>query len=316
MSPRTDAVIDVVGLRKRFGSFRALDGLDLRVAPGEVAGFLGPNGAGKSTTIRVLLGLYRHDGGHARVFGADPLSDSVDIHRRLAYVPGDVNLWPQLTGGECIDLLLSLRGVRVESGSRKSELIDRFELDPTKKASTYSKGNRQKVALIAALCADAELLILDEPTSGLDPLMTRQFMDCVRERAAAGSAVLMSSHILAEVEELCETVTIIRAGRTVQSGSLADLRHLRRSRVTATVAGDLGDLSIVDGVHDLDVHDGVVVFTVDDAALGTVTRALAGLDVSALAVEPPSLEELFLHAYSDDPAFVDQPALSDDGTQP
>ncbi|AZG45366.1 ABC transporter ATP-binding protein [Gordonia insulae] len=299
MTLGTDAVIDVSGLRKSFGSFHALDGLDLRVRAGEVAGFLGPNGAGKSTTIRVLLGMYRYDDGHVRVFGADPLADAVRIHRRLAYVPGDVNLWPQLTGGECIDLLLSLREVRIESASRKAELIDRFELDPTKKASTYSKGNRQKVALIAALCADSELLILDEPTSGLDPLMTREFADCVRDRAATGSAVLMSSHILAEVEELCETVTIIRAGRTVQSGPLAELRHLRRSRVTATVSGDVGALAHVDGVHDFAVDGDAVTFTVDDAGLSAVTQALAGHDVRALAVQPPSLEELFLHAYAD-----------------
>lgn len=292
-------VIDVAGLHKRFGSIRALDGLDLVVRQGEVAGFLGPNGAGKSTTIRILLGLYQFDDGRVRVFGRDPLADAVAIHQRLAYVPGDVNLWPQLTGGECIDLLLSLRNVRVESAARKAELIDRFELDPTKKASTYSKGNRQKVALIATLCADSELLILDEPTSGLDPLMTHEFVTCVRERAATGTAVLMSSHLLAEVEQLCETVTIIRAGRTVQSGSLAELRHLRRSRVTATVAGDTRDLAGIVGVHDFTADGASVSFTVDDTGLTGVTRALAGHDVTALAVEPPSLEELFLHAYSD-----------------
>lgn len=292
-------VVEVAGLQKRFGRFLALDGLDLEVRRGEVAGFLGPNGAGKSTTIRILLGLYRADGGQVCVFGQNPLTDAVAIHRRLAYVPGDVNLWPQLTGGECIDLLLSLRGVRAESVSRRAELIERFELDPTKKSSTYSKGNRQKVALVAALAADAELLILDEPTSGLDPLMTHQFVSCVRERAAAGSAVLMSSHLLAEVEQLCETVTIIRSGRTVQSGTLNELRHLRRSRVTATLSGDAGDLAGVTGVHDFVVDGASVTFTVDDSGLAAVTRALAGHEVSALSVEPPSLEELFLQAYSD-----------------
>ncbi|OPX16401.1 ABC transporter ATP-binding protein [Gordonia sp. i37] len=293
-------VIEVAGLTKHFGSFRVLDGLDLRVRPGEVAGFLGPNGAGKSTTIRVLLGLYRYDGGTVRVFGADPHADAVAIHSRLAYVPGDVNLWPQLTGGQCIDLLLSLRGIRAESASRRAELIDRFDLDPTKKASTYSKGNRQKVALIAALATDTELLILDEPTSGLDPLMTHQFTECVRECATQGSAVLMSSHILAEVEQLCDTVTIIRDGRTVQSGSLRDLRHLRRSRVTATVAGDSADLASVTGVHDFEQRaEGEVTFTVDDTGLVAVTRELAERDVRTLAVTPPSLEELFLHAYGE-----------------
>ncbi|MBD0863934.1 ABC transporter ATP-binding protein [Gordonia sp. zg691] len=292
-------VIEAAGLRKRFGSFTALDGLDLQVNSGEVAGFLGPNGSGKSTTIRILLGMYRHDGGRAEVFGLDPATDSVPIHRRLAYVPGDVNLWPQLSGGECIDLLLSLREVTRPGATRKNELIERFELDPTKKASTYSKGNRQKVALIAALATDTELLILDEPTSGLDPLMTNEFGACVRERAAEGTAVLMSSHILSEVEELCETVTIIRAGVTVQTGTLAELRHLRRSRVTVTAAGVLDDLATIPGVYDFDAEGTSATFTVDDAGLAAVTRALAATEVRALSVEPPGLEELFLHAYSD-----------------
>ncbi|MFT4200379.1 ATP-binding cassette domain-containing protein [Gordonia sp. (in: high G+C Gram-positive bacteria)] len=297
-------VIEVGDLVKTFGSVRALDGLDLTVGQGEVAGFLGPNGAGKSTTIRILLGMYRRDGGQARVFGADPFTDAVGIHARLAYVPGDVSLWPQLTGGECIDVLLRLRGVD-PAGSRKDELIGRFELDPTKRSGTYSKGNRQKIALIAAFAADAELLILDEPTSGLDPLMARHFQDCVAEAAGRGSAVLMSSHILGEVEELCESVTIIRAGKTVQSGTLDDLRHLRRSRVRATVAGGVpaAALGAIDGVHDLQtsVVDGgtEVSFTVAEGGLDAVTTALGKLSVSRLLVEPPSLEELFLHAYDD-----------------
>ncbi|GAA1481324.1 ABC transporter ATP-binding protein [Gordonia sinesedis] len=299
-----DAVIDARGLRKRFGRFTALDGLDLRVGPGEVAGFLGPNGAGKSTTIRILLGMYRRDGGDARVFGADPHADAVAIHRRLAYVPGDVDLWPQLTGGECIDMLLSLRDVRGESATRRTELIDRFELDPTKKAGTYSKGNRQKVALIAAFAAHTDLLILDEPTSGLDPLMTREFATCVRAAAEAGTAILMSSHILAEVAELCETVTIIRAGTTVQAGRIADLQHLQRSRVTVVGGTDTGagarladDLATAPGMHDLQVAGATVTFTVDDAGLGGMAAVLARHDIVSLAVEPPSLEELFLHAY-------------------
>ncbi|MGW0037721.1 ATP-binding cassette domain-containing protein [Gordonia sp. NPDC003376] len=299
-----DVVIDIRGLRKTFGRFVALDGLDLTVRAGETAGFLGPNGSGKSTTIRILLGLYRSDAGSVRIFGADPFADAVAVHRRLAYVPGDVSLWPQLTGGECIDLLLDMRDVGDQSRSRREELVERFELDPTKKTSAYSKGNRQKVALVAALSADTELLILDEPTAGLDPLMTRVFADCVRERAAGGTAVLMSSHVLSEVEELCESVTIIRAGRTVQAGTLARLRHLRRSRVTALVLGDPGVLAGIDGVHDLEVgvparHGTPVTFTVDAAALGEVTGALGRAGVGDLSVEPPTLEELFLHAYSD-----------------
>ncbi|NMO01572.1 ABC transporter ATP-binding protein [Gordonia sp. TBRC 11910] len=290
-------VIEAQGLIKRFGTFTALDGLDLSIDAGEVAGFLGPNGAGKSTTIRILLGLYRHDGGQVSVFDADPFADAVAIHRRIAYVPGDVSLWPQLSGGECIDLLLSLRGVRATSATRKAELIERFELDPTKKSGTYSKGNRQKVALIAAFAADAELLILDEPTSGLDPLMANHFVVNVRDAAARGSAVLMSSHILAEVEELCESVTIIRAGKTVEAGTLAALRHLRRSRVSV-IADGVSALADVDGVHDFAATgDDAVTFTVSDTGMSAVTKVLGGLTVRSLTVEPPSLEELFLHAY-------------------
>lgn len=291
-------VIDVRGLRKQFGKFTALDGLDLTVERGEVAGFLGPNGAGKSTTIRILLGMLGHDGGHVRVFDGDPHTDAVAIHRRLAYVPGDVTLWPQLTGGECIDLLLQLRGAQA-AASRRAELIDRFELDPTKKARSYSKGNRQKVALVAAFAADTDLLVLDEPTTGLDPLMTREFTRCVAARAAAGTAVLMSSHLLAEVDELCSTVTIIRSGKTVQSGRIDDLRHLRRSRVTTATARSV-DLAGIPGVHDLQPFgDDEVTFTVDNAALPAVTAALSGAGVERLSIAPPSLEELFLQNYSD-----------------
>ncbi|MGB3707369.1 ATP-binding cassette domain-containing protein [Gordonia sp. (in: high G+C Gram-positive bacteria)] len=291
-------VIDVQGLRKTFGKFTALDGLDLRVEAGDVAGFLGPNGSGKSTTIRILLGMLGHDGGTATVFGMDPHRDAVAIHRRIAYVPGDVTLWPQLTGGECIDLLLQLRGIDPAALPARAELIDRYELDPTKKSRSYSKGNRQKVALIAALAADTDLLVLDEPTSGLDPLMVREFARNVTERAQRGAAVLMSSHLLAEVDELCNTVTIIRGGRTVQAGRLDDLRHLRRSRVTAAVAAG-GGLTNLPGIYDLEpLGDGEVTFTVDDAALPAVTAALSGAGVTRLAIEPPSLEELFLQNYS------------------
>ena len=245
-------VISVSGLVKKFGQFRALDGLDLTVSPGEVHGFLGPNGAGKSTTIRSLLGLLRTDGGTASVFGLDPWRDAVAIHRRLAYVPGDVALWPNLSGGETVDLLLRMRDADPAT-SRREELLERFQLDPTKKGRAYSKGNRQKVALVAAFAADAELLILDEPTSGLDPLMEEVFNDCVAERTAAGATVLLSSHILSEVERLADRVTIIREGRTVETGTLADLRHLRRSHVRAEVSGPVPDLTGLRGVYDVSV---------------------------------------------------------------
>ncbi|UQE75773.1 ABC transporter ATP-binding protein [Gordonia sp. PP30] len=293
-----NAVVDVRGLVKHFGRFVALDGLDLSVAPGEVAGFLGPNGAGKSTTIRILLGLLRRDAGEVRLFGHDPHRDAVAVHRRLAYVPGDVTLWPHLTGGECIDLLLALRGRQTAAAASRAELIERFDLDPGKRAQTYSKGNRQKVALIAALCTDTDLLVLDEPTSGLDPLMTREFTLAVRERASHGAAVLMSSHLLSEVEELCSTVTIIRDGATVLAGSLEALRHLRRSsvRVSAAAVGP-ETLAGVDGVHDLSRDGESLVFTVDAGALGGVLSRLAALDPSSVSITPPSLEDLFLQTY-------------------
>src|SRR5690242_2808172 len=230
----TDA-ISVSGLHKSFGRTHALNGLDLTVSTGEVHGFLGPNGAGKSTTIRILLGLLRADAGTARLLGGDPWRDTAELHRRLAYVPGDVNLWPNLSGGEVIDLLGRLRGG--VDAKRRARLLERFDLDPTKKGRAYSKGNRQKVALIAALASDVELLILDEPTSGLDPLMEAVFRDCVTEERDRGRTVLLSSHILAEVEALCERVSIIRSGRVVDTGTLADMRHLSR----LTIEADLSD---------------------------------------------------------------------------
>ena len=232
------APIEITGLVKTFGSTRALDGLDLTVSEGEVHGFLGPNGAGKSTTIRVLLGLLRKDAGDVRLLGGDPWRQAASLHRRLAYVPGDVNLWPTLTGGEVIDLLGRLRGGLDER--RRAELVERFELDPTKKCRSYSKGNRQKVALIAALASDVELLMLDEPTSGLDPLMESVFTDYVDAFREGGRTVLLSSHILAEVERLCDRVSIIRAGRRVETGTLAELRHLTRTSVVAELAGTSG----------------------------------------------------------------------------
>jgi ABC-2 type transport system ATP-binding protein len=301
MSDPTPAV-EVHDLRKSFGSVQALDGLDLTVDAGQVAGFLGPNGAGKSTTIRVLLGLLRADGGTARLLGEDPWRDAVALHRRLAYVPGDATLWPQLTGGETIDLLLRLRGLRAD-GSRKARMLHRFELDPTKRTSVYSKGNRQKVALVAALCADVELLVLDEPTSGLDPLMQAVFQDAVREATARGTSVLLSSHVLAEVEALCDTVTIIRAGRSVQTGTLSDLRHLTRSKVTATVADPGAARATLDGtpgVHDLTVDGSRVTFHLDDADAPAVVGRLAELAPHSLTIAPPSLEELFLRQYGDE----------------
>lgn len=302
--------VEIHDLHKSFGTTKALDGLDLTVRAGEVAGFLGPNGAGKSTTIRVLLGLLRPDSGTATLLGGDPFRDAVTLHRRLAYVPGDVTLWPQLSGGETIDLLLRLRGATVDE-RRKARMLERFELDPTKKTGTYSKGNRQKVALVAALSADAELLVLDEPTSGLDPIMEAVFQDCVREATARGTSVLLSSHILAEVEALCDTVTIIRGGRAVQSGTLRELRHLTRSKVVVTVGSgpSTGALEALDGVHDLAVDGSHVTFHVDDDALPQVTRALADLVPHGLTIEPPSLEELFLRQYGDELALLDGEAL-------
>ena len=291
-----DLVAEARGLVKTFGSFRALDGLDLAVGAGEVHGFLGPNGAGKSTTIRILLGLMRASGGEALLFGSDPWRDAAQLHRRLAYVPGDVSLWPNLSGGETVDLLLRMRGADPKA-SRRDELIERYSLDPTKKGRAYSKGNRQKVALVAAFAADAELLILDEPTSGLDPLMEQVFNDCVAEATDRGATVLLSSHILSEVERLADRVTIIREGRAVETGTLDSLRHLHRSKVTATVTGAVPDLSGLTGVHDVAVEGPQVSCTVDPDGLPAVLTALTSAGVTTLTSTPPSLEELFLDAY-------------------
>ena len=293
-----DPAIEVSGLVKTFGATRALDGLDLEVRHGEVHGFLGPNGAGKSTTIRILLGLLRADGGDARLLGGDPWADAVGLHRRLAYVPGDVSLWPNLTGGEAIDLLGRLRGGLDER--RRAQLLERFELDPTKKGRTYSKGNRQKVALVAALASDVELLVLDEPTSGLDPLMEAVFRECIDERREAGVTVLLSSHILAEVEALCDRVTIIRAGRAVESGTLADLRHLTRTSIVAETARPPVGLDALEGVHDLHVEGVRARFDVDTGRLDGALRQLTEFGVRSLESQPPTLEELFLRHYGDD----------------
>jgi ABC-2 type transport system ATP-binding protein len=290
--------ISVSGLVKTFGHVRALDGLDLTVATGEVHGFLGPNGAGKSTTIRVLLGLLRADAGEARMLGGDPWSDAVSLHRRLSYVPGDVNLWPNLTGGEAIDLLGRLRGGL--DPARRAELIERFELDPTKKGRTYSKGNRQKVALVAGLASDAELLLLDEPTSGLDPLKETVFQECIEEIRKEGRTVLLSSHILAEVEALCDRVSIIRAGTTVETGSLAELRHLTRTAIDVETVQEPTGLDALEGVHNLQVDDHRARFDVDTSRLDEALRRLSGLGVRTLTSQPPTLEELFLRHYGDE----------------
>jgi ABC-2 type transport system ATP-binding protein len=291
------AAVSVAGLVKSFGTTRALDGLDLEVRAGEVHGFVGPNGSGKTTTIRILLGLLRAEAGTARLLDGDPWQDAVALHRRLAYVPGDVSLWPKLTGGEVIDLLGRLRG-DLDPGRRR-ELLERFELDPTKKASTYSKGNRQKVALVAALASSAELLVLDEPTSGLDPLMEAEFRSCIREVKAQGRTVLLSSHILAEVEALCDRVSIIRAGRTVQTGTLTELRHLTRTSITAETARPPVGLEGLPGVHGLLAQDGRVSFDVDTNQLNAVIGRLVELDLRTLTSQPPTLEELFLRHYGD-----------------
>lgn len=295
-----DAPVDISGLAKSFGTTRALDGLDLTARRGEVHGFLGPNGAGKSTALRILLGLVRPTAGTVRLFGGDPWGRAVELHRRLAYVPGDVALWPGLTGGEVIDLLLRLRGR--SDRVRRDELIERFALDPRKKCRAYSTGNRQKVALIAALAGGAELLVLDEPTSGLDPLMEAVFLECIAEQRAAGRTVLLSSHILGEVEAVCDRVTIVRAGRTVETGSLGELRHLTRSAVSAELAAAPAGLAAMAGVHNLQTDGHRVHCHVDSDGIGPVLAHLDALGIVDITVQPPTLEELFLGHYRDGPA--------------
>ena len=294
--------VEVDGLTKSFGRAHALRGLDLTVPAGQVTGFLGPNGSGKSTTIRILLGLLRADGGRVDVLGGDPWADAVRLHRSIAYVPGDVTLWPNLTGGEAIDILSRLSGTL--NPRRKQAMLDRFELDPTKKARAYSKGNRQKVALVAALASDAELLLLDEPTSGLDPLMEAAFTESIREVKADGRSVLLSSHIFAEVERLADRVTIIRDGITVEAGTIAELRHLTRSQVTVVLDGGADGLAALPGVHDLRQLDGHITFAVDDAELATVLGAVARLQPRSIVANPTSLEELFLRHYGDELAVL------------
>ncbi|TSE00248.1 ABC transporter ATP-binding protein [Skermania sp. ID1734] len=299
MQRLTDLVIETKALQKRFGDFVALDGLDLSVSAGEVHGFLGPNGAGKSTTIRILLGLVRATAGTARVFGADPWTAPSGLRTRIGYVPGDVSLWPRLTGGECLDVLAAVHGGA--NPRRRKTLLERFDLDPTKLSQDYSKGNRQKVALVAAFATDSELLVLDEPTSGLDPLMEQVFQDVVRERADEGVTVLLSSHILAEVEALADRVSIIRSGRTVSTGTLAELRRHSATRVHAVTDREpigLAAMHGVDAVH-VQPHNGAhsVAFHVDSAAVPDAFAALQAAGLVSVTAQPPSLDEVFLHNY-------------------
>ena len=303
-------IVRIEGLVKAFGSFRALDGLDLDVGRGEVHGFLGPNGAGKSTTIRILLGLMRHDGGRVELFGKDPWRDGTQVRGDLAYVPGDVSLWAGLTGGQCIDILAGVHGGLHQA--RRADLVDRFDLDPTKRARDYSKGNRQKVALVAALASDVDLIVLDEPTSGLDPLMEQVFQEVIRERRAQGATVLLSSHILSEVEALADRVSIIRRGRTVTSGSLDELRTHTRTSVHAVTARSIDALETIPGVSDRSVGtvDGHVEtrFTVGPERLDDAIGLVHTAGIHRLTVQPPSLDALFLSRYRDDPAIAVEPA--------
>lgn len=297
-------VIRIQGLEKSYGSVRALDGLDLSVAQGEVHGFLGPNGAGKTTTLRILLGLLKADAGTVEMLGGDPWVDAVELHRRLAYVPGDVELWPKLTGGEAIDILARLRGG--DDRARRDALCERFDFDPTKKGRTYSKGNRQKAALIAALVADVDLLLLDEPTAGLDPLMEAVFQDCIRDAKEAGRTVLLSSHILAQVEVLADHISIIRRGGIVETGTLHDMRHLTRTTFTVETSQPGDQLAGVPGVHDLRPVDGMVRFEVDGDQVDAAVRQLATLGVRSLVAQPPTLEQLLLRHYGDEPEMVEE----------
>jgi ABC-2 type transport system ATP-binding protein len=292
-----DAPVSVRGLVKTFGATRALDGLDLEVRTGEVHGFLGPNGSGKSTTLRILLGLLRADSGEVRLLGGDPWRDAATLHRRLAYVPGEVALWPNLTGGEVIDLMARLRGGI--DRARRNELLERFDLDPTKKTRSYSKGNRQKVALVAALASDVELLLLDEPTSGLDPIMEAAFQESIEELRRQGRTVLLSSHILAEAETLSDRVSIIRAGKVVQSGTLAELRHLTRTTMIVQTERPSDRIHEVPGVQHVVHEDGHVAFDVDTDHIDEAMDYLAPLKITSLVSHPPTLEELFLRQFGD-----------------
>ncbi|QQK80079.1 ABC transporter ATP-binding protein [Salicibibacter cibi] len=289
------SVLTVNNLTKQFGKFTALDGVNIEVNEGEIYGFIGPNGAGKSTTIRVLLGILKATKGEAKIFGQDAWSDAVDIHKHIAYVPGDVNLWPNLTGGEVIDLFVKLRGNN--NKNRREELIQKFNLDPTKKCRTYSKGNRQKVALVAAFASDADLYILDEPTSGLDPLMEQVFQECVLDVKSKGKSVLLSSHILSEVEKLCDRVGIIRQGKMIESGTLSELRHLTRIHMLVETKQPLTDLHEFKGVHAIEEKDQALSFQVDVEALDNVIKHVSQCGIVKLESSPPTLEDLFMRHY-------------------
>lgn len=287
-------IVKTSNLIKKFGSFTALNGIDLEVQAGEVYGFIGPNGAGKTTTIRVLLGILKATSGQVEIFGKDAWKDAVEIHKRVAYVPGDISLWPNLTGGEVIDFFIRLRGGR---GNRRQDFIEKFDLDPTKKCRTYSKGNRQKVALVSAFVSDADLYILDEPTSGLDPLMDRVFQEHILQLKKEGKSVFLSSHILSEVERLCDRVSIIRQGEIIESGSLHQLRHLTGTRVEVETAQPMQALHSLAGVHDVRKRDGALVFQVDNEEIGNVLKYISGFDVKRLECAPLTLEDLFMRHY-------------------
>ncbi|MFJ7931348.1 ATP-binding cassette domain-containing protein [Peribacillus sp. NPDC096448] len=289
------SVLKTTDLTKKFGKFNALNGVNIEVNKGEVFGFIGPNGAGKSTTIRVLLGILKATDGEAKIFGKDAWKDAVEIHKRIAYVPGDVNLWPNLTGGEVIDLFVELRGTN--NKSRREELIKKFDLDPSKKCGTYSKGNRQKVALIAAFSSDADLYILDEPTSGLDPLMERVFQECVMEAKNEGKSILLSSHILSEVERLCDKVGIIRQGQIIETGTLEELRHLTRTSLLVETKQPIPDLGNVNGVWDIVKKDEALSFQVDTEELDNVMKYISQFGIVKLESAPPTLEDLFMSHY-------------------
>ncbi len=288
-------VIDVQDLTKQFGSFKALDSFDITVSKGEVHGFLGPNGSGKTTTIKILLGLIRKTSGEVSLLGGNPWKDVVELHKRLAYVPGDVNLWPDLTGGEVIDFLGRLRGNF--NTNRRDELIEKFHLDPSKKCKTYSTGNRQKVVLISAFSSDVELIILDEPTSGLDPLMSSLFRECVREANQNGITILFSSHILTEVEELCNRVTIIKDGKTIDSGSLEDMRHFSLMNIVAETQNPVSGLDTLRGIHNLDISGNNVTFQAEAGILQEAVTLLTRYGIKSLQSHPPTLEDLFMRHY-------------------
>jgi ABC-2 type transport system ATP-binding protein len=289
------SVLKTTNLTKKFGKFTALNGVNIEVNKGEVFGFIGPNGAGKSTTIRVLLGILKATDGEAKIFGKDAWKDAVEIHKRIAYVPGDVNLWPNLTGGEVIDLFVELRGTN--NKSRREELIKKFDLDPSKKCGTYSKGNRQKVALIAAFSSDADLYILDEPTSGLDPLMERVFQECVMDAKNEGKSILLSSHILSEVERLCDKVGIIRQGQIIETGTLDELRHLTRTSLLVETKQPIPALGNVNGVRDIVMKDQALSFQVDTGELDKVMKYISQFGIVKLESSPPTLEDLFMSHY-------------------